>query len=178
MFCKKCGKELKEDAVFCPGCGNQVILSDGVQNTTVQQNANITAPVVDNGTQASISGIINTIINWYMAVLKKYTVFTGRARRKEYWIFVLINSIIGLGFFTLSKISGIGIVFTILSSIYQLAILCPSIAVVIRRLHDVGRPGVHILFMLIPIVGVILLIIWLATEGAAGDNQYGPNPKI
>ena len=121
-------------------------------------------------------------MDWYIGVLKKYTVFSGRARRKEYWMFFLFNCIIAtvlsvLGT-VLGSIGGIGIIFTILSGIYSLAVLCPGLAVTVRRLHDVGRPGLHILFALIPLVGAILLLIWTVTEGTAGDNEYGPNPKV
>src|SRR5690625_2590503 len=95
-------------------------------------------------------------MHWYLTVLKKYAVFTGRSRRKEYWVFLLFNIII---FFILSLIdntigtfnaqTGVGV----LSSIYWLAILIPSIAVGIRRLHDTGRTGWWLLLVFIPIIG-------------------------
>jgi len=113
-------------------------------------------------------------MEWYIGVLKKYAEFSGRARRKEYWMFFLFNAIIGLGLAILGNFAGF---FTIVSYIYSLAILCPSIAVGVRRLHDIGRPGTHYLFILIPIVGAIMLIVWAAKEGVPGDNEYGPNPK-
>jgi len=116
-------------------------------------------------------------MEWYIGVLKKYAVFSGRARRKEFWMFVLFNAIIGAVLSVLSRIGGIGIVFSILSGLYSLAILVPSLAVSFRRLHDVGKSGYYILFGLIPIVGLILLIIWTVKEGVAGSNEYGPNPK-
>ena len=113
-------------------------------------------------------------MDWYIGVLKKYAVFSGRARRKEFWMFFLFNFIIGV---ILGILSSILSIFSILSFLYSAAILCPSIAVGIRRLHDIGRPGKYYLFVLIPLVGPILLLVWAAKEGVAGDNEYGPNPK-
>lgn len=116
-----------------------------------------------------------TIIDYYTGVLKKYAVFTGRARRAEYWYFVLANLIISI---ILGIISGItGDQFGFLSLAYGLAIMIPSLAVAIRRLHDIGKSGWWIFICLIPLIGWIWLIILYATEGVAGDNQYGPNPK-
>ncbi len=110
-------------------------------------------------------------MNWYLTVLKKYAVFGGRARRKEYWYFYLFNiiicSILGFidGFFGISPESK----GSVLGNIYTLAVLIPSIAVSARRMHDIGKSG---WFMLIPIYNIILFI----TEGNKGDNQYGPDP--
>ena len=112
-------------------------------------------------------------MNWYLIVLKKYAVFSGRARRKEYWMFCLFNMIIGfiLGF--IEGISGIntGSDESILASVYSLAVLIPYIAVAVRRMHDVGKSG---WFWLIPIYNLILAV----REGNKGDNRYGPDPKV
>jgi len=113
-------------------------------------------------------------MNWYLEVLKKYTVFTGRARRTEYWMFVLINILISIA---------IGVVEGLIGSpgylglIYSLAVLLPSIGVSIRRLHDTSKSGWWLLIGLIPLVGMIVLIVFMATDSTPGDNQYGPNPK-
>ena len=118
-------------------------------------------------------------MSWYLEVLKKYAVFDGRAGRPEYWYFVLFNFIasIVLGIAdslmgTFSSDAHMGL----LEGIYSLAVLCPSIAVGIRRLHDIGRSGWWLLVGLIPLVGWIILIIWAATESDTGANQYGPGP--
>ena len=116
-------------------------------------------------------------MEWYIAVLKKYAVFTGRARRKEYWMFVLFNVIISFGFGILSLIPGIGILFRILSVIYGLAVFIPGIAVSIRRLHDTNRSGWMLFLGLIPLAGFIILLVFTIEEGKPGDNQYGSNPK-
>ena len=108
-------------------------------------------------------------MNWYLEVLKKYAVFTGRSRRKEYWTFFLVNFIIGF----LSFIP----VINILVGIYCLAILIPGIAVAIRRLHDTNRSGFWLLVGFVPVIGAIVLLIFLIQDSDQGDNQYGPNPK-
>jgi uncharacterized membrane protein YhaH (DUF805 family) len=113
-------------------------------------------------------------MNYYLEVLKKYAVFSGRARRKEYWMFILFNFIAYaiLGF--IEVLLGIP---AILSSIYGLAVLIPSLAVCVRRLHDSGRSGWWILIGLLPLVGFIVLLIFMVLDSQPGDNQYGPNPK-
>lgn len=112
-------------------------------------------------------------MEWYLTVLKKYAVFTGRARRSEFWYFVLFNFLISLGLSTIGWIIGT----SVLSYIYALFVLIPSIAVAVRRLHDTGRSGLWILLSFIPIVGAIILIVFSVEDSVPGDNQYGPNPK-
>jgi uncharacterized membrane protein YhaH (DUF805 family) len=119
-------------------------------------------------------------MNWYLEVLKKYAVFSGRARRKEYWMFFLFNLIITVVLAlidslmgTFSPQAGLGL----LSGLYSLAVLIPSIAVTVRRLHDTGRSGWWILIGLIPIIGGIVLLIFMVLDSQPGENQYGPNPK-
>ncbi|MFG3404206.1 DUF805 domain-containing protein [Streptomyces sp. NPDC048142] len=113
-------------------------------------------------------------MDWYLAVLKNYAGFSGRARRKEYWMFTLIS--VGISV-VLSIIGGlIGADF--LSFIYSVAILVPTLAVGVRRLHDTGRSGWWLLIALIPLVGAIILIVFLASEGKPEANQHGVNPKL
>jgi len=117
-------------------------------------------------------------MNWYVEVLKKYAVFSGRARRKEYWMFVLFNIIIS---FVIGFVEGmVGLArdgYGPISGLYMLAILLPSIAVGIRRLHDTGRSGWWLLIMLIPIIGPLVLLFFFVGDSQPGTNQYGPNPK-
>jgi uncharacterized membrane protein YhaH (DUF805 family) len=119
-------------------------------------------------------------MNWYLGVLKKYADFNGRARRKEYWFFVLFNLIIScvltavdvfVG--TYSAAAGVGI----LTGLYGLAVLLPGIGVTIRRLHDTGRSGWWILIILIPLVGWIVLLVFMVLDSQPATNAYGPNPK-
>jgi len=113
-------------------------------------------------------------MDWYVSVLKKYSDFSGRARRKELWTFALISFLISLGITVLAMIlRPIGV----LSWIYSLAVLIPSIAVGVRRLHDTGRSGWMMLLGLIPIVGAIILLVFFFQDSAPGDNEYGLNPK-
>ncbi len=113
-------------------------------------------------------------MNYYLDVLKKYATFEGRARRSEYWMFVLINGLINVAF----KILYIFIPpIVFLSLLYSLAVLIPSIAVTTRRLHDVEKSGWWQLLALLPILGWIPLLIWTCTDSTPGDNLYGSNPK-
>ena len=113
-------------------------------------------------------------MNWYAEVLKKYAVFNGRARRTEYWMFFLFNLIITLA---LSFIEGLFGGPGVLSMLYSLAVLVPSLAVGARRLHDTGRSGWWQLISLIPLIGAIVLIVFMVQDSQSDQNQYGPNPK-
>lgn len=119
-------------------------------------------------------------MNWYLDVLKKYAVFNGRARRAEYWYFMLFNFLISIFLVTIDFVggsfnteTGVGL----LSGIYSLAVLIPGISVTVRRLHDADRSGWWLLIPLIPIIGGIVLFIFMIQDSTPGDNQYGPNPK-
>lgn len=111
-------------------------------------------------------------MNYYFRVLKKYAVFNGRARRKEYWTFVLINIVIALALGFIEGFTGINSESndSLFVSIYQLAVLLPSIAVGVRRMHDVDKSGWN---LLIPIYSWGLLL----KNGMKGENKYGPDPK-
>ncbi|MBV9455213.1 MAG: DUF805 domain-containing protein [Rubrobacter sp.] len=119
-------------------------------------------------------------MNWYLEVLNKYAVFSGRARREEYWMFLLINFVISIVLIfidlligTFSPQTGVGL----LEGLYSLAVLIPSIAVTVRRLHDTGRTGWWIFISLIPFIGWIVLLIFMVLDSEPGTNEYGPNPK-
>lgn len=113
-------------------------------------------------------------MDWYLAVLKKYAEFSGRARRREYWMFALISFLVSVVIGVLaSMISALGV----LTWVYTLATLIPSLAVGVRRLHDTGRSGWWGLLALIPLVGAIIVIVFLCQDSTPGDNAYGPNPK-
>lgn len=113
-------------------------------------------------------------MNWYLDVLKKYAVFNGRARRKEYWMFFLFNIIIMV---VLGIVEGIVGGPGVLAGIYGLAVLLPGIAVSIRRLHDTDRSGWWLLIGLVPLIGAIVLLVFFVQDSQAAENQYGPNPK-
>lgn len=117
-------------------------------------------------------------MNWYLTVLKNYAEFNGRARRTEYWVFILFNTIFAFAatildsFLFGSSFGGFGPVYII----YGLAVIIPSWAVYVRRLHDVGKSGWYILIILIPIIGIIWMLVLLSTGSQPGNNQYGENP--
>jgi uncharacterized membrane protein YhaH (DUF805 family) len=121
----------------------------------------------------------NGPLSYYILAFKKYFDFSGRATRSEYWWFILFSTIASI---ILSILDGVFGTYDaqmgtgLLSGIYSLAVIIPSIAVAARRLHDIGKSGWWQLLLIIPIVGVIILIIWLATDSKE-DNKYGPNPK-
>lgn len=117
------------------------------------------------------------MIEAYVAFWKNYVNFSGRARRSEYWYVMLMNIILGIVFFILGRISVIGFFTGILSGIYSLAILIPTISLAIRRLHDTGKSGWLYLLILIPLVGSIIMIVFFATDSQYGPNAYGENPK-
>lgn len=116
-------------------------------------------------------------MNWYLAVLKQYAVFSGRARRKEYWYFLLFSIIASI---ILSIIDGL-LMATIgiagLYVIYSLGIIIPSLAVSVRRLHDTGRSGWWLFINLIPLIGAIVFLVFMVQDSQADENQYGANVK-
>jgi len=142
-------------------------------------------------------------VGWYFAVLSKYAVFSGRARRREYWFFTLFNALIVLGLSVVGSVlsgsSAVGI-FGMFSIIYGLGVLIPSLAVTVRRLHDTGRSGWWLLMGLVPVVGAVVLytgrsgwwllmglvlvvgavvlLVFMFFDSESGENEYGPSPKF
>jgi uncharacterized membrane protein YhaH (DUF805 family) len=114
------------------------------------------------------------IENWKLVVLERFAKFDGRAGRAEFWWFVLANVIVYVALGILAQISGI---FLILYFLYGIAMIVPSIAVAIRRLHDTDKSGWFLLIGLIPLVGAIILLVFYALEGNNGQNMYGPGPE-
>ncbi len=113
-------------------------------------------------------------MNWYLSCLKEhYADFKGRARRKEYWMFVLFNFIAS---WVLTLLGGL-IKFPWLGYIYALAVFIPSLAVLVRRLHDTGRSGWWVFICFVPIVGAIWLLVLLCLDSQPEANNWGENPK-
>jgi uncharacterized membrane protein YhaH (DUF805 family) len=114
-------------------------------------------------------------MNWYFEAWKKYAVLGGRAGRQEYWYFVLFNI---LAYILLSIIAGvIGKIGASLLSLYAVAVFLPGLAASVRRLHDTNRSGWWLLITAIPLVGPIVLLVFLAQESYAIENQYGPTMR-
>jgi len=119
-------------------------------------------------------------MHYYLLAFKKYLDFSGRARRAEYWYFYLFNLIFLFVTMFLDSRMGLkfsGQTFGVIYLIYALACLLPSIAVAVRRLHDIGKSGWMLFISLIPIAGAIWLLVLLVRDSNPGDNKYGPNPK-
>jgi uncharacterized membrane protein YhaH (DUF805 family) len=119
-------------------------------------------------------------MSWYLKVLKNYFGFSGRARRKEYWMFTLFNIIFSIVAVILDVILGIGLEgagYGFIYILYTLAVLFPSFAVTWRRLHDIGKSGWWIFINIIPLIGAIWFLILLVSDSTPGPNKYGPNPK-
>jgi len=119
-------------------------------------------------------------VNWYLEALRKYSDFTGRARRREYWFFVLFNTLIQIAAVVLDGIAGtfrVELGVGLLSGIYSLAVLVPTFAVLARRLHDTDRSGWWILIGIVPLLGALVLMIFALFEGDPGENRFGPSPK-
>ncbi|WP_167409856.1 DUF805 domain-containing protein [Pseudomonas sichuanensis] len=147
VFCRGCAKQIHQSALSCPGCG-------------ATQAATAT-----NGGFAGSVGVSNGIP--YLEVLKKYAVFKGRARRKEYWMFVLFNLLITIAIGYLDNVLGTK---PLLSLVYTLAVMIPGIAVAVRRMHDSNHSG---WWLLVPIAGLVFLF----KDGTPGNNRFGPSPK-
>ena len=127
-------------------------------------------------------------MKYYLKVLKEYANFKGRARRSEYWYFVLFNMIFGLIAIGLDNLLGstfkfdspegiIDLHYGYIYLLYVLAVLIPGLAVAVRRLHDVGKSGWMLLVSFIPLIGAIWLLILFFTDSKVGENKWGPNPK-
>ena len=121
----------------------------------------------------------------YLKVMRdNYANFSGRARRREYWMYVLVQSIIMIGLMILDSIlgldfelQGISLGYGYLYLIGLIVHFIPSLAVLVRRLHDVGKSGWFYFIFLIPIIGIIWLLVLYCTEGQKEDNKWGPDPK-
>ncbi len=126
---------------------------------------------------------------WYILALRNYFNFSGRSRRKEFWMFTLFNYLIMFLIVIMdnmltertpmeypyesSPFSG----FSVYIAVYALLMVIPTISLQIRRLHDTGRSGWNLFLSIIPLVGPIMLLVYFCTEGDEGNNEYGPDPK-
>ena len=120
-------------------------------------------------------------MNYYFKVLRQYVDFKGRARRSEYWYFslfsVLISIVLGIIDMTVLGADPFAGESGMLGNLYSLAVLLPSLGVLVRRLHDVGKSGWFFLIILIPVIGFIWLLILLFRDSQQGENKWGPSPK-
>jgi len=119
-------------------------------------------------------------MNWFLKAVSSYAAFSGRARRSEYWYFYLFFMVfyvaalvVDVAVGSWSADAGAGLV----STLFSFVLLLPGLAVTVRRLHDTGRSGWWVLLYFVPIVGLVVMLVFLCTDSQPGDNAYGPNPK-
>ncbi len=119
-------------------------------------------------------------MNWFIAALTKYADFSGRARRSEYWYFLLFYILIDIGLTIIDEVTGafsFGRHMGLLSGLFGLAMFIPMFSVAVRRLHDTNRSGWLLLLGLIPLIGTIILLVFMVQDSHQGENRFGPNPK-
>ena len=120
-------------------------------------------------------------MDWMLMPLRRYAEFSGRSRRKEYWMFTLLMLIAGIVSGTIEGILGIntmvGGIYGPLTTLLILGTIVPSISVGIRRLHDTDRSGWWLLIAVIPLIGGLILLFFFVSEGTRGANRFGPDPK-
>jgi uncharacterized membrane protein YhaH (DUF805 family) len=114
-------------------------------------------------------------MNYYLNVWKNFATFSGRARRSEYWMFFLFNTIVSMVLVMVDM--ALGTVF-LLAGLYGLAAFIPGLAVTVRRLHDTGKSGLWFLISFVPLIGFIAFLVFMFQDSQVGDNEYGPNPKM
>ncbi len=206
MYCSNCAAPVEPYAVACPHCGVPphaerrfcthcaAPITHPKQVMCLQCGARIAA----NNSNYNVTFLdANALGTGYLDVItKKYALFHGRARRSEYWWFTLINCfVIGLpvmlGFVTMiaagimkengedvpAMVVGISIILMFIAMIISLALMLPSIALQVRRLHDAGFSGWFWFLGFVPYVGGIIMIVFACLNSQRGDNPYGPNPK-
>ncbi|MFZ4286404.1 DUF805 domain-containing protein [Variovorax sp. HJSM1_2] len=119
-------------------------------------------------------------MNWFLIALKKYATFSGRSRRSEFWYFVLFYLIIFCALAFVDRLTGsfdADAGMGLLSGLFALGLIVPNLSVTVRRLHDTNRSGWWVLLSLVPLVGQIVLIVFMAQKGDVGENRFGPDPK-
>ncbi|MEN3585325.1 DUF805 domain-containing protein [Streptomyces sp. ZYX-F-203] len=112
-------------------------------------------------------------MQWFIEAVKKYAVFSGRARRKEYWMYFLVYLALGIVLSIVDALLGVNILVPLL----WLGLFLPSLGVTVRRLHDTGRSGWWVLITIVPLVGTIVMLVFTCLDGDSEPNKYGPNPK-
>lgn len=197
MYCGKCGTNVPEGAKFCPSCGanlsSRYTTANGssqyqsnpyqnqsnpyqYQNNQYQNNQYQNYQYQNNQYQYQYTqaqpgvGFVEAIKRFFT----HYADFNGRARRSEYWYVVLFNALVSI---VLVGISINANSISILSSLWSIATFVPSLALCVRRLHDVGKGWTWLLWVLLPIAGPIILLVQYCKDSEPGANQYGPSPK-
>jgi uncharacterized membrane protein YhaH (DUF805 family) len=127
-----------------------------------------------------IKNVAEGLMSWYWQVWKKYAVFSGRANRREFWIFTIVSDLFIAALVAIAGFNNteprIFVPCLVIGGAYLLASFIPSLAVMVRRLHDTGHSGAYMLVQLIPFIGGFLLVGYLLQQGDQGVNQFDPGP--
>ena len=133
---------------------------------------------------------------WGESFTKHYADFSGRGRRSEYWGTVLFNviaqivlsvvlvAVLVIWFSSTEMNADVSVVrlslimIKAVRSLYNLIWLLPGLAVAVRRLHDIGKSGLNVLWVFLPIIGWIMLLYWFCQDSELGENKWGANPKF
>lgn len=162
MYCKNCGNYMDDNTQFCPNCGARQDVQNQQQNTR-------TVNGVPDAQPAQKIGFLDAFKMYFM----KYTDFSTRSRRSEFWwaylAIYIISQVIAMIAMNVEFLSW-------LPSLWSIAILVPGIAITVRRLHDVGHKGTYYLWFLLPLVGWIMILVQCCKD-SVGDNEWGPSPK-
>lgn len=116
-------------------------------------------------------------MEWFLLPYKRIGDFSGRSRRKEYWMFILINIFLVISFAFIFDLIGLSDYFRFYLLIQALFFVIPMLSLWIRRLHDINKSGAYLFVRFIPLIGGIWFLILMCTEGDSGPNKYGPDPK-
>ena len=189
MYCGRCGKQIADNQNYCPYCGSS---TSNANNSSSDFNL---SSYVNNPSYSYANEPVKNynLFSAYKEMFKKYAKFDGRSRRSEYWYAGLANFIIMMVAYIILFVpmitdlvnygeptettAAIMAVSGLVLMIYAFAVMIPCLALGVRRLHDIGKSGWFMLISLIPYVGSIILIVFMATDSQSGPNQYGPNPK-
>lgn len=195
MYCKFCGKELNDNALFCNNCGAR-LSNDNNQTLGISTDSVVSAPQDEPSSSDGIADLVNDnnvkkekqalpMIGFMEAISKcfsNYATFSGRARRSEFWYFYLGSTLILLGATLVFGLIGAAVhskgqVEGVLLIIVYLLTFMPYWAVMVRRLHDTGKSGWYFWLNLIPYIGALVLLIILSQDSEQDENKYGPSPK-
>ena len=174
MYCRNCGRQLQENAVVCLGCGVQAGTGVKFCSNCGKEVDPLAVVCVSCGAQlkemTGTSGkhpLHPVIARVKENAIDKIVDFKGRMSRREYWWWMLSAAVMATVLMFIPFVGWLA----------ALGLCLPMVSATVRRLHDVGRPTLNILFGLIPFVGMVLMIIWCVDPGMSGDNEFGPEPK-
>lgn len=166
MECPFCKEDIKDGAIKCKHCSSDLSQSAAEKN---KQSSAATQKLIEYDA-----------FQYYATCWKKFATFSGRARRREYWFFTLYNILASFMLGIIDSVFGIydpEIGMGLFGAIYSLTVIIPTLAVSVRRLHDTGRSGWWLTLVFLPIIGVIVLLVWICTDSEEASNQHGDNPK-